>query len=150
MGDAICSFNPVYGQGMTVAALEAEALQECLDDGTGQLASRFFKKASRVLDTPWNTSVGNDRRLTEPERPGSPLARFIQWYMGKLHIAARRDPAVALAFLKVTNLMAPPLSVLYPPIALRVLWGNRPPVKAEASTANKTATTWVRGWLNYL
>jgi hypothetical protein len=140
IGDAICSFNPVYGQGMTVAALEAAALHECLaQGGAEQLESRFFKKVSQVVDIPWNITVGNDRRFVEPEKSANPMARFINWYMGKLHIAARRDPVAALAFLKVTNLMAPPASVLNPPIALRVLWGNLRPAKAVSSATGKSA-----------
>jgi hypothetical protein len=144
-GDAFCSFNPVYGQGMTVAALEAVVLHQCLAKGSEQLAQRFFRKVSKVVDIPWNIAVNNDRRFIEPEMPVSLAARFINWYMSKLHIAARRDPAAALAFLKVINLMVPPLSVLQPHIALRVLWGNLPPLRAEASTANKTAATLARG-----
>ncbi|HXV43631.1 MAG TPA: monooxygenase [Anaerolineae bacterium] len=146
IGDAICSFNPVYGQGMTVAALEAAALHECLaQGGAEQLASRFFKKVSQVVDIPWNITVGNDRRFVEPEKSANPMARFINWYMGKLHIAARRDPVAALAFLKVTNLMAPPASVLNPRIALRVLWGNLRPAKAVSSATGKSAPALMRG-----
>lgn len=130
-GDAICSFNPVYGQGMTVAALEALVLHECLGEGAEQLTRRFFKRVSQVVDIPWNITVGTDRRLMEPDRPVPPPARFINWYMGKLHLAARRDPAAALAFLKVTNLMAPPPSVLHPRLALGVLWGNLRPLQVE-------------------
>ena len=44
IGDAICSLNPIYGQGMTVAALEAELLQQCLHRGTDQLQRRYFRR----------------------------------------------------------------------------------------------------------
>ncbi|GAB4423709.1 MAG: FAD-binding monooxygenase [Anaerolineae bacterium] len=144
-GDAVCSFNPVYAQGMTVAAMEAAVLAACLAEGPEQLAQRFFARVSKVIDIPWNITVGNDRRLMEPDRPVPPMARFINWYMGKLHIAARRDPVAALAFLKVTNLMAPPASVLHPRIALRVVWGNLRPVKVKDSTEGKPAPSLMQG-----
>jgi 2-polyprenyl-6-methoxyphenol hydroxylase-like FAD-dependent oxidoreductase len=61
-GDAICSFNPVYGQGMTVAAQEALALQECLSGGSSNLARSFFKAAAKIVDIPWDIAVGGDLR----------------------------------------------------------------------------------------
>jgi len=146
IGDAICSFNPVYGQGMTVAALEAMMLHECLAQGGAErLAPRFFTKVSQMIDIPWNITVANDRRFVEPESRRSPMARFIQWYMDKLHIAARRDPVAALAFLKVTNLMAPPPSVLHPRIALRVLWGNVRAARVAGSAKGKSAPVLMHG-----
>ena len=123
-GDAICSFTPIYGQGMTVAAFEALALQQCLAAGTQKLAQRFFTQASKVVDTPWSMTVGNDRRVTKTEKARRPMTQFLNWYMGKLQIAARHDAAVAFAFRQVGNLLAAPPSLLHPRITLRVLWGN--------------------------
>ncbi|MDQ4074728.1 MAG: monooxygenase [Chloroflexota bacterium] len=129
VGDALCSFNPIYGQGMTVAVLEALALRACLAGGPERLAQRFFKQASKLVDIPWSISVGSDLRFPEVEGKRSPAVQFINWYISKLHVAARHDPAVALAFHRVVNLMAPPPSMLRPGIALRVLWGNLPLAK---------------------
>ena len=62
VADAICSFNPVYGQGMTVAAEEAAVLRDCLRAGDSDLARRFFNAAKTAIDTPWEIAVGNDLR----------------------------------------------------------------------------------------
>lgn len=58
MGDALCSFNPIYAQGMTVAALEAEALAHGLAHGRQRLAPRFFARAHPPIDAAWQTAVG--------------------------------------------------------------------------------------------
>jgi len=124
LGDAICSFNPVYGQGMTVAAAEAMALSQCLAQGEDQLASRFFEEASQIVDLAWNAAVGNDLNFPEVEGPRTPPVRFLNWYMGKLHTAAIHDAQVSIAFLKVINMIAPPTTLLSPRIVWRVVKGN--------------------------
>jgi hypothetical protein len=59
MGDAACAFNPVYGQGMTVAALEAVALDECLKrTSTGQLGRSFQRRLARIVALPWALATG--------------------------------------------------------------------------------------------
>jgi 2-polyprenyl-6-methoxyphenol hydroxylase-like FAD-dependent oxidoreductase len=130
MGDAISSFNPIYGQGMSVAALEALELQSVLAAEKDDLALRFFARAARVIDIPWSIAVGNDLRMPETKGPRTLPVRLVNAYMAKLHKAAHRDPAVALSFHKVGNLLAPPPSVLHPKIALRVLWANLRPRRA--------------------
>lgn len=123
-GDAFCSFNPVYGQGMTVAAQEALALDACLRHGDQKLSQRFFRAASAIVDIPWNIAVGNDLRhpMVKGERPA--MVRFINWYIGKLHMAARYDASLTTAFLHVANLMEQPPTLLKPSIVARVLKGN--------------------------
>ena len=123
-GDAINSFNPVYGQGMTVAAQEAALLRECLGAGSSDLAHRFFNRAATAIDTPWDITVGNDLRHPQVQGPRSPKVRFINWYIGKLHMAARYDGSLATAFIEVANLQAKPESLLHPAIVLRVIRGN--------------------------
>lgn len=126
-GDSICSFNPIYGQGMTVAALEALDLQRTLAEGREGLARRFFRRAAKTIDTPWQIAVGNDLRFPEVEGERTAAVRFINWYLSKVHVAARRDPAVARAFSEVAGLLAPPPSLMRPGIILRVLLGNLRP-----------------------
>jgi 2-polyprenyl-6-methoxyphenol hydroxylase-like FAD-dependent oxidoreductase len=123
-GDALCSFNPIYGQGMTVAAMEAAVLRECLANGETQLAKRFFTKAGKIIDIPWNAAIGNDLGFPEVEGPRSLLVRFLNWYLGKLHLAAHTDAQVSIAFLKVINMVAPPSSILHPQIVWRVMKEN--------------------------
>jgi 2-polyprenyl-6-methoxyphenol hydroxylase-like FAD-dependent oxidoreductase len=62
IGDAICRFNPVYGQGMSVAALEARLLQGLLerlgdDDPIARLAPAFFVEVQPLLETPWSVAI---------------------------------------------------------------------------------------------
>jgi 2-polyprenyl-6-methoxyphenol hydroxylase-like FAD-dependent oxidoreductase len=139
--DAMCSFTPIYGQGITVAALEALALRDCLAASSRQLAQRFFPKAAKIAGIAWSIAAGNDTRLSGAQGPVSPAKRLLQWYMGKLQIATHHDPVVAQAFRQVTNMMAAPPSLLHPRIALRVLWAHlhhrgqvRAPRRQEAAS----------------
>ena len=140
-GDAISSFNPIYGQGMSVAALEAMELQAALAEGQQDLAPRFFQRAGKVVDIPWGISVGNDLRMPETVGPRSAGLNFINWYMGKLHKAAQTDPVVAMAFFQVANLLAPPPSVMQPKVVWRVLKGNigRRPAQPPAEVSRRAA-----------
>jgi 2-polyprenyl-6-methoxyphenol hydroxylase-like FAD-dependent oxidoreductase len=123
-GDALCSFNPIYGQGMTVAALEAVALGECLAQGHAHLARRFFAEAGPIIDLAWSTTVGNDLSNPEVEGQRTPMVRFLNWYIDKLHKAAHTDAVLSIAFQKVINMVAPPPTILNPAIAWRVMKGN--------------------------
>jgi hypothetical protein len=68
--------------------------------------------------------LGNDPRHPQVSGARSPKVRFINWYIGKLHMAARHDGRLATAFLAVANLKARPERLLRPSAVLRVIWGN--------------------------
>jgi 2-polyprenyl-6-methoxyphenol hydroxylase-like FAD-dependent oxidoreductase len=123
IGDAICSFNPIYGQGMTVAALEARALASELAKGGEPRAAAFFKSVSRIVDIPWGIVVGNDARIPGVEGPQSFAARLAGRYFDRLHVAARHDAVVSAAFHRVANMIEPPARLFRPDILFRVLRG---------------------------
>ena len=123
VGDAVCSFNPVYAQGMTVAALEAETLGRCLSHGRHRLARRFFSGASRVIDAAWSMAVGDDLRNPTVEGRRTRAGRLLNWYLDRLLAGAQTNPTVASAFLKAVGMQAPPASLLHPLTAARVLAG---------------------------
>jgi hypothetical protein len=93
-------------------------------DGDGALAKTFFRRAAKVVEIPWSIAVGADLRIPETVGRRTAGLKFVNWYMSKLHKAAHTDPAAALAFHRVGNLLAPPPSILHPRVAARVLWEN--------------------------
>jgi len=97
-GDAICSFNPTYGQGMTVAAAEAVALRECLERGERELARRFFRATSKPIDHAWQMSVGADLALPQVEGRRPLRVRAVNAYLRRLRARAEGDAVVAGAF----------------------------------------------------
>jgi 2-polyprenyl-6-methoxyphenol hydroxylase-like FAD-dependent oxidoreductase len=124
-GDAVCGFNPIYGQGMSVAALEALALRDCLGAGSpGGLAGRFFAEVAGIVDIPWGIAVGADLRFPGVQGARTAKVRLVNAYLARFHVAAATDPVLGRAFLRVVSLMDRPEGLLRPTIALRVLRGN--------------------------
>jgi hypothetical protein len=138
-GDALCSFNPIYGQGMTVACAESLALRDCLAVGTQEIAKRFFRAASPLIDIPWQIAVGSDLQHPRVEGMRTAQVRFINWYIAKLYRAAQDDAVLANRFLEVANLMRQPAALLDPRMAFRVWKRNRAPVRAAPIPVGKTA-----------
>lgn len=114
--DAICSFNPIYGQGMTVAALEAEVLRDCLRRGDRNLPGRFYGKSSKKIRVAWRTAVGSDLML--PQVPGRrPLSvRVMNSYMDRVLTAAETDSLVAQQFFRVVQMLDGPSALIRPHI----------------------------------
>ena len=123
-GDAVCSFNPIYGQGMTVAALEALALRECLASSTKALARRFFDAAAAPIRQAWQLSTNPD--LSLPETDGAPtlVARLLNKYVDRVLTAAEYDTVAVNQFVRVTSLVDPATRLLRPAIMWRAARAN--------------------------
>lgn len=125
LGDAVCGFNPIYGQGMTVSALQAAALRRLLAEGGALTWRRYFRTIAKVVDVPWDIATGSDLAFAGVRGRRTAKIRMVNAYLPRLHAAAAADPRLAAAFVRVTGLLAPPESLLRPDRALRVLVGRR-------------------------
>jgi len=127
LGDAVCSFNPIYGQGMTAAAVQARTLQRLLARGKMPTPRRYFQAIAQTINTPWDIATGAD--LAFPQVPGARTAkiRMVNTYLPKLHAAATTDITLAQAFVRVIGMVDRPEGLLRPDRVLRVLrthWPN--------------------------
>jgi 2-polyprenyl-6-methoxyphenol hydroxylase-like FAD-dependent oxidoreductase len=122
LGDALCAFNPIYGQGMSAAAMYAEALDECLSArvvagrNLHGLWRSFFPRAAEVADGPWEMALGEDMRYPETPGPRSPMLRFLHWYTTKVQHASGRAPLVTERLYEVMHLLKPATTLFAPEI----------------------------------
>jgi 2-polyprenyl-6-methoxyphenol hydroxylase-like FAD-dependent oxidoreductase len=123
LGDSLCCFNPMYGQGVAVAMIEAEALDACLLDGREDLAPRFLRRAVKLIDIPWTVTTGEDRRYASAGARG-PHTALLHQYVERVHYAARRDPVVLQRFFEVVTMLSAPSAMLSPGFMWRVLRGG--------------------------
>lgn len=120
LGDSIASFNPLYGQGITVAALQALCLRRHLHD-LGARPDELIRDIADVIDMPWELATGADLAFREVAGPRTSKTRMANAYMPRLHAAAEHDPELARAFVRVMGLVDDPNSLLQPGVVLRVL-----------------------------
>lgn len=106
-GDAICSTNPIYGQGMTVAALEATALRDCLADGNGDLSRQFFAAAADHIGPMWASNQFNDLYMDSGDPDHAASEELLDFREAVLS-AAESSPAVAEKLYRSMNLVDPP------------------------------------------
>ena len=126
IGDAICRFNPVYGQGMSVAALEACLLQRLLERPGGDsnpiagLAPTFFAEVQALLETPWSVAILD---FVFPDTRGQRPADFettLKFGIALTRLAAE-DPAVHKLTVEVQHLLRPRSVYRDPALVQRVL-----------------------------
>jgi flavin-dependent dehydrogenase len=122
-GDAVASFTPVYGQGMTVAALEALQLRDALAGGPVDLCRRFTTAAGRIVDLVWDLSAGSDLALPFVPGPRPLRNRVLNRYVDMVMRAGTVDADVAVRFIRVVNLLDGPAALLAPRMVLGVVRG---------------------------
>jgi 2-polyprenyl-6-methoxyphenol hydroxylase-like FAD-dependent oxidoreductase len=127
LGDAFCGFNPIYGQGMSVAAMSAVALAERVRRSNGNLdgvAKATLQEISRITEAIWMLATSAD--LEWPGTQGGtigkgPADRFGRWYIGQMLDAMEFDKTVRLEFLAVNQLVRPGKALFAPGLFLRVV-----------------------------
>src|SRR6266508_2616767 len=127
LGDAFCGFNPIYGQGMSVAAMSAAALAERVKHSNGNLdslARSTLKEIGKITRGVWLIATNAD--LEWPGTEGGPLGegpadRFGRWYINHLLDATAFDKTIRLQFNSVSQLVKPSAALFAPGIFLRVL-----------------------------
>jgi 2-polyprenyl-6-methoxyphenol hydroxylase-like FAD-dependent oxidoreductase len=126
-GDAVFAFNPVYGQGMTTAALSSMALDQCLREQRNGavcgLAQRFQKQLMKVIAAPWQLATSEDMRWKADPNNAAPdfPTRMMQGYIGRMLQASMVNVNVAEAFFRVQQMIEPPTLLFNPSIVWQVL-----------------------------
>jgi flavin-dependent dehydrogenase len=134
MGDAVYALNPVYGQGMTLASIASQLLNDCLveqkakgetADFTG-LASRFQKMLGKELIAPWQQATSEDMRWpeTEGKQALGPAMKMVNGYFAQVMQAMPHSVKVTDAFYRVQHMVAPPTSLMRPDMMLTVFKTN--------------------------
>lgn len=121
-GDAACALNPVYGQGMSTAALGAMVLDRCLRDHGSRdgLAARFQRRLAKSNGRAWLVATGEDYRYAEVEGPPPGLTtRLMHRYMDRVTRLATKSPKVRLKLMEVLQLTRSPAWLFHPNIAAR-------------------------------
>jgi 2-polyprenyl-6-methoxyphenol hydroxylase-like FAD-dependent oxidoreductase len=125
LGDSICRFNPVFGQGMTVAAQEAVALGHILKsrqaeaDPLAGLADAFFAEARATIETPWAVAMSD---FAYPQTRGDRPADFAQrlQFQARLQQLMIEDLAVQRLVTEVNQLLRPRSALSDPELVERV------------------------------
>lgn len=130
LGDAVCAFNPVYGQGMTIAALGALTLEETLsgfqrlraDVGFKGFSAKFQRRLAKVTKAPWMMATGEDFRYREVEGGSSNrMTTFMHKYMDQVVQLATCNTVVRGVLLRAFSMLVPPAALFHPAILFRVL-----------------------------
>ncbi len=123
VGDALCNLNPLHGQGMTMAALQALALRDCLRTGHTDLPRRFYRLAAEQIEPVWAANRANDRASSA----GARAVHAVDYAAGSntraLH-AATNDIFVAERLFRVRGMIDPPAHLQDPALLLRILLAN--------------------------
>jgi 2-polyprenyl-6-methoxyphenol hydroxylase-like FAD-dependent oxidoreductase len=126
-GDAVCAFNPIYGQGMTVSALDAMTLNRCLQEQQrapqANFEQHFQQELAKTVANAWLVATSEDLRWPGVALRGArpaPTLELLHRYMDLVLYSAVEDPQITLAYLNVITMINPPRSLASPRMITRV------------------------------
>jgi 2-polyprenyl-6-methoxyphenol hydroxylase-like FAD-dependent oxidoreductase len=125
VGDAVCVFNPVYGQGLTVAAMEADLLHRMLagrrasGQGLDGLGRRYQRAVAAMVRPSWILATSSDLMWDPEHQPTA--AKIAHWYNAQLFKVCARDPKTWTRFVRVLNMVAPPATLFHPTVIAKVI-----------------------------
>ncbi|KAG8918452.1 hypothetical protein FRC02_002362 [Tulasnella sp. 418] len=129
MGDSMMQLNPIFGQGVTKATVDALTLDSTLrktdKSNTSTLPSRFFKRLAGRHEFGWNSTKDSDYGLsfTKPvDGEDLSVGWFSRWYGGYVMKLALRDVGIADATARMRGFVAPHTDIMAPSIFLKVIW----------------------------
>ena len=144
LGDAACSFDPIYGQGMSCAALQADALGEVVREvglRSDELPRLFHRRATKIIDAPWAIAVGADFLHPKTETPKARGTDLVNRYVLRLIKATHTSVQLAKTFNLVLQLVEPTSSLMRPPVVARVLASSMPPRRRQARVGHPRVGT---------
>ena len=127
LGDALCSFNPIYAQGMTVAALEAKILDHCFkqvqssSEHISVFTQPFQKALAQAIKAPWLISISEDFRYQSTQKKFPLFIRFLNWYTLRIGQLTASSPFVTARLDQVIHLLKKPIVLLHPRITGLIL-----------------------------
>ncbi|MGN9865370.1 FAD-dependent oxidoreductase [Bacillus swezeyi] len=128
IGDAHCRFDPLFGQGISVAAVQALELQSCLfqtkrtDKGFGE---RFHKKISKIIDVPWEMATTEALRHPDIKGERTFVQPYKQWYSKRVYELSATDPEIYIRLVRVMNLIRGPLHLFHPKVLFPIITNKR-------------------------
>ncbi|MGH9734835.1 MAG: FAD-dependent oxidoreductase [Candidatus Acidiferrales bacterium] len=147
LGDALCSFNPIYGQGMTVAAQEARALHSCFAEAgatsaaSRELQKRYFQRASAIVNAAWAMATGADIAYPQAEGRRSRMQGIILRYITHVLALTTSDKTIVRVWNQVSHMQRPLSALFAPGIAMRVMRRAMTGGSNDSLTASNRETT---------
>lgn len=128
VGDAQCRFDPVFGQGVSVAAMEAHQLQLLLQDRKQldkTFTQQFYKKAANIIETPWDMTTTEISRHPQLKRELTTKQKFQLWYTKQIYRLSASNSDVYIRLVRVMNLIRSPFHLFHPKVLLSVLLNRK-------------------------
>ncbi|HFJ9287016.1 TPA: NAD(P)/FAD-dependent oxidoreductase [Bacillus toyonensis] len=128
VGDAQCRFDPVFGQGVSVAAMEAHQLQLLLQsrkqlDKT--FTQQFYKMTADIIEIPWDMTTTEISRHPQLKRELTTKQKFQLWYTKQIYRLSASDSDVYIRLVRVMNLIRSPFHLFHPKVLLAVLLNRK-------------------------